>query len=283
MNFDMTLEITGSTRILGIIGDPITQVRAPEVWTSLFQHNGIDAVCIPMQVTAAGLNAFLQGAKALRNFAGLIITIPHKPASLSQVGSPSERARHVGAVNVVKLQADGQWAGDILDGIGFVKGLESRGPKIAGRRALVVGTGGVGTAIAFAIAEAGASEVAVFDISADRAADVARRISATGVKSSVSAAVAKGFDLIVNASPMGMKPEDAIPIDLNDLQSSTVVADVVVHPRMTRLLMAARDKSCFVQPGTHMMDAQIATMATFFEFGAGDWSPEIIAKVVGTR
>ena len=277
----METRITGSTRILGIIGDPIRQVRAPEVWTSLFQHNGIDAVCIPMQVTAAGLNTFLEGAKALRNFAGLIVTIPHKPASLSQVGHPSARARHVGAVNVVRLEADGQWAGDIVDGVGFVGGLEARGPKVAGRRALVVGSGGVGTAIAFAIAEAGAAEVAVADIYAERAADVARRINATGVKSRVSPADATDFDLVVNASPMGMKPEDPLSVDIANLRSSTVVADVVVHPRLTKLLHAAQEKGCFVQPGTHMMDAQVATMAQFFGFGAGDWSPEIIARIAG--
>jgi shikimate dehydrogenase len=271
--------ITGSTRILGIIGDPIRQVRAPEVWTALFERNGIDAVCIPMQVTGANLPAFLEGAKGLRNFAGFIVTIPHKPASLAQVAEPSARARHVGAVNVVRLNDSGQWKGDILDGVGFVAGLEARGPKVQGRRALVVGTGGVGTAIAFAIAEAGATEVAVCDVAAERAADVARRISATGVPSRVAAATAAGFDLVVNASPVGMKAEDPLPIDLGGLSASAVVADVVVHPQMTRLLIAARERGCFVQPGTHMMDAQIATMAKFFAFAGGDWSPEAIARL----
>lgn len=275
--------ITGATRVLGIIGDPIRQVRAPEVWTGLFRSNGIDAVCIPMQVTASGLSVFLEGAKALRNFAGLIVTIPHKPASLAQVANPSERARHVGAVNVIRVQDDGQWAGDILDGVGFVGGLLSRGQAVSGRRALVVGTGGVGTAIAFAIAEAGASRVDVFDMAAERAADVARRIGATGVPSAVGRPDAAGYDLIVNASPMGMRPDDPLPIDLDRLAPGSVVADVVVHPRMTKLLAAAHERGCFTQPGTHMMDAQIATMAMFFGFEGGDWSPEAIAQVVEDR
>jgi shikimate dehydrogenase len=275
----MTTKITGATRILGIIGDPIKQVRAPEVWTGLFEQNEIDAVCIPMQVTPAGLGEFLQGAKALRNFAGLIVTIPHKPASLSQVDDASARARHVGAVNVMRLNDGGQWTGDILDGVGFVAGLQARGPQVKGRKALVVGTGGVGTAIAFAIAEAGASEVAVCDVARERAADVARRISATGVPSRVAAADAAGFDLVVNASPIGMKPDDPLPIDLRGLSPSTVVGDVVVHPQMTKLLSAAKERGCFVQPGTHMMDAQIATMAGFFGFEGGDWSPQAIARL----
>jgi shikimate dehydrogenase len=276
----VAVRITGATRVLGIIGDPIRQVRAPEVWTGLLRLNGVDAVCIPMQVVPAGLAAFLEGAKALRNFAGLIVTIPHKPAALALVASPSARARRVGAVNVVRLQ-DGGWAGDIVDGIGFVGGLEARGQTVAGRRALVVGAGGVGTAIAFAIAEAGAAEVAVFDVAGERAADLARRIAAAGVAARVAPADAAGFDLVVNASPLGMQPDDPLPIALDRLRPETVVADVVVHPRITKLLAAARERGCFLQPGTHMMDAQIATMASFFGFGAGDWSPAAIARVVG--
>jgi shikimate dehydrogenase len=277
----MSIKITGSTRVLGIIGNPIRQVRAPEVWTAMFERNGVDAVCIPMQVTAVGLGAFLEGAKALRNFAGLIVTIPHKPASLSQVAFPTVRAKQVGVVNVIRVQDDGQWVGDILDGVGFVGGLMARGQRVQGRKALVVGTGGAGTAIAFAIAEAGASEVAVFDMNESRAKDVAARIGATGVPSRLAPADADGFDLIVNASPVGMKAEDPLPINLERLRSDAIVADAVVHPQMTKLLTAASERGCFVQPGIHMMDAQIASMADFFGFQGGDWSPEAIAQAVG--
>ena len=125
--------------------------------------------------------------------------------------------------------------------------------------------------------------MAVFDVAPERAADVAKLISATGVPSRVGAADAAGFDLVVNASPMGMKPDDPLPIALDRLPPETVVADVVVHPKMTKLLTAASDRGCFVQPGTHMMDAQIATMAKFFGFEGGDWSPEAIAQVVNDK
>lgn len=275
----MPTPITGATRILGIIGDPIKQVRAPLVWTGLFQRNGIDAVCIPMQVPPARLADFLNAAKALGNFVGLIVTIPHKPAALSQVDAPTERARRVGAVNVMRSRDGRGWAGDILDGIGFVRGLRACGQSIEGRRALVVGSGGVGTAIAFAIAESRAAEVAVADVMTDRARDLARRISAAGVSSRVSAPDAADFDLVVNASPMGMKPDDPLPIVCDRLKPSTIVADVVVHPQMTKLLAAAKERGCFVQPGTHMMDHQIATMAEFFGFEGGDWSPAAIAQI----
>jgi shikimate dehydrogenase len=272
---------TGSTRVLGIIGDPIAQARSPEVWSALFRLNGVDAVCIPMQVDPSGLGAFLEGAKALRNFLGLIVTIPHKASSLEHVASLTERSAQVGAVNVIRLDDRGEWTGDTVDGIGLVAGLRRRGQDPAGRRALVVGVGGAGTAIAFALAEAGASEVAVFDVDRARADEVSGRLAATGTASYVAAPDAAGFELVVNASPLGMAPDDPVPISLDGIDSSAVVADVVVHPLMTRLLQAAAERGCFTQPGVHMMDGQITPMAEFLGLGEGAWDADAVARATG--
>jgi shikimate dehydrogenase len=258
-------------------------VRSPEVWTALFRLNGLDAVCVPMQVAPSGLGSFLEGAKALRNFVGLIVTIPHKAASLEHVTTLTERAARVGAVNVIRLNENDEWAGDTVDGIGFVAGLRARGRDPAGRRSLVVGVGGAGTAIAFALAEAGAAEVAVFDVDEERADEVAARLAATGVSSRVATADAAGFDLVVNASPLGMRPDDPLPIALDGVDPGCVVGDVVVHPEMTKLLTAAHERGCFTQPGVHMMDGQITPMAGFLELGDGQWDPEAVAKVVRAR
>lgn len=275
----MTRTLTGTTKFFGIIGDPIAQVRAPEVWNALFELNNVDAVCVPLQVSPDRLQDFLSGCRALKNFHGLIVTIPHKPASLTAVEHPTERARLVGATNVLRLNDNSEWAGDILDGVGFVNGLKAKGHDLAGKRALVVGSGGVGTAIAFAIADAGAKEVVVADVLTERAQNLADRISATGVEARVGEADTSGFDLVVNASPIGMNPEDPLPINCDGLSPSTLVADVVVHPRMTKLLTFAAETGCFVQPGFNMMDYQLATMAEFFGFGPGDWSPETTATL----
>jgi len=269
--------------VLGIIGDPIAQARSPEVWTGLFRLNGLDVVCVPMQVAPSRLGAFLEGAKALRNFLGLIVTIPHKAASAAHVATLTERAGRVGAVNVIRLTDGGEWAGDTVDGIGFVAGLRSRGQDPAGRRSLVVGVGGAGTAIAFALAEAGAAEVAVFDVDEERAAEVAARLAATGVSSRVATADAAGFDLVVNASPLGMSPDDPLPITLDGVDPECIVADVVVYPEMTKLLTAAHERGCFAQPGVHMMDGQITPMAAFLGLGDGQWGADAVAKVVRAR
>ena len=272
---------TGSTRVLGIIGDPIAQARSPEVWSALFRLNGVDAVCVPMRVDASGLGAFLEGAKALRNFLGLIVTIPHKAASLGHVGSLTQRSALVGAVNMIRLDDEGKWTGDTVDGIGLVAGLRTRGQDPARRRALVVGVGGAGTAIAFALAEAGASEVAVFDVDRARADDVAARVAATGTTSYVAAPEAAGFELVVNASPLGMAPDDPVAIGLDGIEPGSVVADVVVHPRMTKLLQDAHARGCFTQPGVHMMDGQIAPMAAFLGLGEGAWDADAVARATG--
>lgn len=271
--------VDGSTQILGIVGDPIRQVRAPEVWSALFRANGFNAICMPFHVKPAELEAFLAGLRTVKNLMGLIVTIPHKPAAVHHVNALTDRAQRVQSVNLMRRDADGRWTGDIVDGLGFVKGLLSSGQRIAGRRALVVGSGGVGTAIAFAIAEAKAASVHVADIAADRANKLARRLEAAGTPSGTSTASAKGFDLVVNASPIGMKADDPLPIDCTDLASDALVGDVVVHPQITPLLAEARRRGCHVQPGTVMMDHQLTAMGEFLGFPDGDYSPEAVARL----
>jgi shikimate dehydrogenase len=271
--------VDGATQLLGIVGDPIRQVRAPEVWSALFRANGVNAVCVPIHVAAKDLQAFLTGLRTIQNMAGLIVTIPHKPAAASHVDALTPRARQVQAVNVMRREADGRWTGDIFDGIGFVKGLLGSAQRVEGRRALVVGSGGVGTAIAFAIAEAKAASVHVADIAQDRAVELARRLEAAGTPSGTSPAAAKGFDLVVNASPVGMKADDPISIDCRELAPDALVGDVVVHPQITPLLAAARERGCHVQPGTVMMDNQLMAMREFFRFPEADYSPAAVARV----
>src|SRR5262245_19062103 len=163
------IDVSGSTRLLFVVGDPIAQVRAPMIWNPLFRHNGIDALCVPLQVPREALASFWDSIRRVGNLVGVIVTIPHKTAALTFADDVSARARLVGAVNGLVVRADGRVAGDIFDGVGFVDGLAAAGQSLQGRRALIVGSGGVGSAISLAVAESGAHQVDVADIDPPRA------------------------------------------------------------------------------------------------------------------
>ena len=272
--------IDGATRLLGIVGDPVAQVRSPVAWCGLFRRNGMNAVCIPMHVKPADLERYFEGLRTMRNMMGLIVTIPHKPATARYVDELTERARLAGSANLVRMHEDGRWVGDIHDGVGFVRALEAAGKQVAGRRALVVGTGGVGTAIAFAIAMAGASSVDVFDPLAERANDLSRRINDYGVRSAVAAARGAGYDLVVNASPLGMHAGDPLPIDLAGVTANAIVGDVVNVNYMTPILLAAQALGCHVQRGVEMMEHQIAVTAEFLGLTSGDWSAATVRQIL---
>ena len=272
--------ITGGTRLLGIVGDPVRQARAPEVWTSLFRLNGIDAVCVPMHVSPAGFQSFVNGMKTMHNLIGMIVTVPHKPAAASLVHHLSERARVIGAANVLRWNADGELAGDITDGVGFVRGMRACGNDFKGKRVLIVGSGGVGTAIALAVAGTGCAEIGVSDTSRERAQTLCNRINSAGTASHIAVAAAQGFDLVINATPVGMRPDDPLPIDCDGLSPATVVADVIMDPLMTKLLTAAKERGCAIHQGTHMMDHSIHEMAQFFGLEGNDWGVEAVARAV---
>jgi shikimate dehydrogenase len=272
--------INALTRILPVIGDPIGQVRAPTIWNPLFQHNGIDAVCVPMRVPPASLRSFWEGIRGLGNLVGLVVTIPHKPAMLTLLDEASPRARQVGAVNAVVIRPDGRAMGDIFDGIGFVEGLRASGQRVDGRRALIVGSGGVGSAIAFGVAEAGARGVDVSDIVAARSNALSARLGSAGYASSATSSDPAGYDLVVNATPLGMRADDPLPFDCGRLEPAAIVADAVIGASLTPVLQAARDRGCFVQPGAIMTDQQLELYARFFGFEGGDWSAQTIARLL---
>ena len=269
--------INGSTRLLAIIGDPIRQVRAPEVWSALFRANGVNAVCVPMHYSREQFPAAVAALKHLQNLCGIIVTIPHKPAAASLADALTARARRIGAVNILRRQGGG-WLGDIADGAGFTAALAANGQQAAGRRALVVGAGGVGTAIAFALAEAGAASVTVSDVDAMRAEALVARLTQEGIQASVGVPRAAGFGIAVNATPVGMRPEDPLPIDATGMGPDTVAGEVIMSPLVTAWMEKARACGCFAQPGTDLMDYQIAEMARFFGFEGGEWGPARIRQ-----
>jgi shikimate dehydrogenase len=270
--------VNGKTKLFGVVGDPIGQVRSPEVFSAMFRAHGINAMSIPYHVAPGDLATFFAGLRHLKNLQGLIITIPHKLAAVEHVDELTDRAKFVRSINFIMVKPDGRWVGDIVDGMGFVSNLRANGVELEGRRALLVGTGGVGTAIAFALIEAGVAELSVYDLDRSRASRIAADLPKGRVKA-VDNPDPRGFDLVVNATPVGMKAGDPFPIDPEAIDPLAVVADVIVE--RTRFLNRAAERGCVTYPGAGMMKHQLAVMAKGLGYADYDFSPEFAAAVSG--
>jgi shikimate dehydrogenase len=275
------MTVNGETRLLPVLGDPVKQVRAPLVWTELFRANGVNAACLPIHVAPADLAGLVTAMRGVRNLIGLIVTVPHKPAAAVLAARLLPRAERIGAVNVLRLEEDGSWTGDMLDGEGFVRGLRRAGQRLEGRRALILGAGGVGAAIASSLAGADVAAIGVADLDPARAAALARRLEGATVEVGVADPASSGFDLLVNATPLGLRPDDPLPFEPAQMTPGTIVGDVVMGRTTSRLVSLARAAGCFAQAGTVLMDEQLPAMAEFFRLPLGDYGPEATAQVLG--
>src|SRR3954469_237325 len=255
--------LNGATRIHVTIGDPIAQVKSPAGITAGFHARGHDAIMIPLQVKPADIEAFFALARKLPTLDGIIITVPHKPLAFRHCDTASERSRVLEVCNVMRREPDGSWTGDMTDGGGFIAALKRNGFDPKGKRALQVGAGGAGSAIALALSMEGAS-VTLTDLdSAKRDALIARLGRHGHTVAASGAPDPAGFDLIVNATPAGMKAGDPLPVDAARLDMQQFVADIITMPLVTPLLGAAQAKGCRTQNGVQMFEAQVDFITEF--------------------
>jgi len=258
--------IAGDTRVYAIIGDPIAQVASPLIFNSLFAERCIDAVLVPLQVPPPGLASLFDMFRTTANLNGLVVTVPHKVDALRLVDQVQPAALRIGAINAIRKEPDGRLTGGNFDGIGFVAGLVAAGHGVAGREALVVGSGGAGRAIAHALADAGVVRIGVHDADRTRADTLAGEIAAAHPALTVvrTEPRARTFDLIVNCTPCGMGPGDSLPVDLAGISRGAIVADIVLKPSTTALLREADRLGCFTQPGLPMLQMQSDAVLAFF-------------------
>jgi len=260
------LPLSGSSRLYAIIGDPIGQVGSPRLFNTAFRERGIDAVLVAMHIAPTDLPGMVATFRAMKNFDGLIVTVPHKIAIASMVDELGASGMRTGAVNTIRKLANGRLLGDNFDGIGFVRGLAARGIELAGKRVLVVGAGGAGCAVVNAIADHGAAYLGVFDIDRRRrdelVASVAKHAPTVCIEAAVP--VAAGYDVIVNCTSVGMKPGDPLPVDIAGLSPDAVVADIILKPVRTPLLDAAARIGCITHEGPAMLEGQVDAVMDFF-------------------
>ena len=253
--------LDGSTRVFPIIGDPIEYVESPAWLTRTFAARGHNGVCVPIRVPAGQLAAVMDGLSAMLNVDGVLVTMPHKFAASKYCATKSERARLLGVVSVIRRNEDRTWHGDMLDGLAFVKAQQDQGAEIQNRRALLLGAGGAGRAIAIALLDAGLRELIVHDRDGSRVEALLDLLSTRRIVA--GAPDPTGCDLVFNATSMGMEPCDPSPIDTSLLDRSMFVGDVIAGHGTTPLVQAARSAGCKTATGTQMVQAVQNLMADF--------------------
>ena len=261
--------VNGATRLYGIIGDPIEQVKSPEAFTARFRAAGQNALLIPLHVKPESFDETLAALKKLANLHGVIATLPYKARVLAHVDRVLPTGKRVGAVNAMRRDADGQWSADMFDGKGFLAGIRAAGAEPRGQRVLLLGAGGAGSAIADALAEAGARSITVFDQDRLRAQALSRKSKEQhpAVNCAAGEPRVTDHDILVNATPVGMASGDGLPVDLGPLPARLFVADIVPRAEGTRLLERARESGCRTMAGRAMVDGQVEEIARFFGIG----------------
>jgi shikimate dehydrogenase len=261
--------LTGATRLNVIVGDPIAQVKSPGGMTAAFAERGHDGIVVPVRIASDDLADFLVVADRVTNLDGIIVTVPHKFACRAHCATVTERAAFLRAVNIMRRRPEGGWHGEMVDGLGFVGALRAEGFDPAGARALLVGAGGAGSAIALALVEAGVRELAIADADAARRDDLVARLARRGGARVVAGAPdPAGYDLVANATPAGMRPGDPLPVDVGRLAPETFVGCVITAPAVSPLVAAARERGCRTTTGTQMYAALQAAMVAFLMDGA---------------
>jgi shikimate dehydrogenase len=264
------LMLNGDTDLIAHVGYPTSTFKSSMIYNPWFDKRGINACVVPMGVKAENFRAAFQQICRFTNFRGALITMPHKTAVVDLMDEISTTVKIAGSCNAVRVDRDGRLIGDMFDGEGFVRGAVNNGASLTNARALIVGAGGVGSAIAASIAAAGAAEVALYDVNVSMMEALAGRLRQyyPALRVAVGSSDPAGFDLVVNATPLGMKPGDPMPLDVSRLAPATFVGEVVLKAETTAFLAAAKARGCRTQVGVDMLFEQIPAYLDFFGFPA---------------
>jgi len=249
-------QLSGETRIVPIVGFPVGQVKSPGRLSQKFAEGGQNIIVVPAEVHPDDLSTYLAGVSVTANIPGLIATVPHKQALAKFCDSLTERATYAGSANVMVRSGSG-WRGDNTDGFGHCQGIRQAGGDIAGARVLLVGAGGAGAAIAYEFLDRGCAELAIHDTDTVRRDSLIARLSNRFPgQVRVGGTNPLGYDIISNATPLGMGSDDPLPVDIENLQPSQFIGDVVTRPAVTPLVQYASDLGCRVMNGVDMFEAQ---------------------------
>ncbi len=267
--------IDGHTRVIPHLACPSGHVQTPRVFNARTAALGINAVVVPWEVPAGHLAATVAGLRGVSSVAGMIVTIPHKETAAPLCDRLEGAAAMMQVVNVIRRDEDGTLTGAMFDGRGFVAGLRGDGFEPKDRRCLVLGAGGAATAIAHALAETGARDIVVANRNRARAEALADKLRTVFPGAAIAAgpADARGFDLVVNATSVGLSGDPGMPMDPASIGPGMVVADIIMKPAITPLLGAAEARGARIHFGEHMLAAQIDLFVRFLLPGLAAAAP----------
>lgn len=275
----MIQRISGYTQIIAHVGVPTESFKAPLIYNPYFVSQGVDRLVVPMGCEAEDFPEFLRLLFRLRNLAGALITMPHKVTVVDLLDSVSKAVEICGACNAVKRTAEGELVGDMFDGEGFVRGVLRKGRAVSGASALVVGCGGVGSAISASLAQAGLQQLRLYDVRGDVMEGLAARMRRhyPQLELELESADPTGCDLVINATPLGSNPGEPLPLEVGALSPEMLVGEVVLKQEITPLLAAARERGCLIQVGTDMLFEQIPAYLEFFSLPTT--TPEVLRRL----
>jgi shikimate dehydrogenase len=257
------IEIKGTTRLIAILGDPVSHSLSPAMHNAAFDRHGLDCAYVPLRVRPADLPAAVAALRTL-GFRGANVTLPHKQAVVPLLDAVSEVSRLMGAVNTI-MNEDGRLTGTTTDGSGFLEGFREAGHSFTGKTVAVLGNGGSARTIAFALALEGMPRRILL---AGRDGAKSRRLQAEiggklgggpgktmeAIALADYASVKDEVDVVVNATPMGMYPEvGTSPLAAEDLADGQIVYDIVYAPEKTRLLRDAEARGLRTVGGLGML------------------------------
>jgi shikimate dehydrogenase len=275
--------INGNTELIAHIGFPTHAFKAPMIYNPWFEKCRVNTVVVPMGCKSEDFPVFLRALFSLSNIRGALITMPHKIATVDLLDEVSPTAAIAGSCNAVRLGPDGRLQGDMFDGEGFVRGLLRKGCVLQAARVLMVGCGGVGSAIAASLAATGIAAIALFDPSEAAQSGLGQRLQKhyPALRLSTGSNDPAGFDVVVNATPMGMNAGDPMPMDVSRIAPSTFVGEVVMKSEMTAFLEAAQARGCRFQIGSDMLFEQIPAYLEYF--GLPSTTPDELRAVARLR
>ena len=272
--------ISGKTSIFGIFGHPVEHSFSPGMHNAAFAAIGLDGCYVPFAVHPDDLGNAVKAIVPL-GLCGLNITIPHKEKVILFLDDLTDDARLIGAVNTIEVR-DKKLIGHNTDGKGFLRSLrEETGFRPKGKTVLMVGSGGAARAVCFELALAGAGDILLHDIDRDKAGKLGHDIrSATATRVTVTDAsslrtLAPDADCLINATPLGLKKSDPLPLSRDLMRKGQLVCDLVYNPPDTRLLRTAQSRGAKTLRGIGMLLYQ-GVIA--FEIWTGKKAPVSVMK-----